>query len=155
LADVARSVVETTKPLALSRGLMLRTGKLSERLIAGDQGLLKHAVTNLVDNATKYTPTGGSVTVSVDEHDGAMVVAVKDTGIGIASSDQVRLFERFFRVKRRETVDIKGTGLGLAIVKSIIEWHHGRVWVESQLGEGATFYLLVPFGDISDVMTVR
>jgi len=108
-----------------------------------------------VDNATKYTPTGGSVTVSVDEHDGAMVVAVKDTGIGIASSDQVRLFERFFRVKRRETVDIKGTGLGLAIVKSIIEWHHGRVWVESQLGEGATFYLLVPFGDISDVMTVR
>ncbi len=155
LADVVRTVVETTKPLALSRGLMLRTGKLSERLIAGDQGLLKHAVTNLVDNATKYTPTGGTVTVSVDEHDGAMVIAVKDTGIGIAPGDQVRLFERFFRVKRRETVDIKGTGLGLAIVKSIVEWHHGRVWVESQLGEGATFSLLVPFGDISDVAIVR
>ncbi len=155
LADVARAVVETTKPLALSRGLMLRTGKLSERMIAGDQGLLKHALTNLVDNATKYTPTGGSVTVSVSEHDSAMVIAVKDTGIGIAPADQVRLFERFFRVKRRETVDIKGTGLGLAIVKSIVEWHHGRVWVESQLGEGATFYLLVPFGDISEVTTIR
>jgi PAS domain S-box-containing protein len=155
LADVVRNVVETTKPLALSRGLMLRTGKLSERLIVGDQGLLKHAVTNLVDNAIKYTPTGGTVTVSVDEHDGAMVIAVKDTGIGIAPGDQVRLFERFFRVKRRETLDIKGTGLGLAIVKSIVEWHHGRVWVESQLGEGATFSLLVPFGDISDVAIVR
>jgi PAS domain S-box-containing protein len=155
LADVARTVVETSRPLALSRGLMLRTGKLSERLIAGDQGLLKHAVTNLVDNATKYTPSGGTITVSVDEHDGAMVVAVKDTGIGIAPGDQVRLFERFFRVKRRETVDIKGTGLGLAIVKSIVEWHHGRVWVESQLGEGATFSILVPFGDISDVSRVR
>ena len=155
LADIARAVVETTKPLALSRGLMLRTGKLSERMIAGDHGLIKHALTNLVDNATKYTPAGGSVTVSVDEHDTAMVIAVKDTGIGIAPSDQARLFERFYRVKRRETVDIKGTGLGLAIVKSIIEWHHGRVWVESQLGEGATFYLLVPFGDILEVTTIR
>jgi signal transduction histidine kinase len=55
------------------------------------------------------------------------------------------LFERFYRVKRRETIDIKGTGLGLAIVKSIAEWHRGRVGVESQLGEGSTFYILVPF----------
>jgi PAS domain S-box-containing protein len=153
LADIARTVVETMKPQALSRGLMLRTGKLSERMIAGDHGLLKHALTNLVDNATKYTPTGGSVTVFVEEQDTAMVIGVKDTGIGIAPADQVRLFERFFRVKRRETVDIKGTGLGLAIVKSIVEWHHGRVWVESQIGDGATFYLLVPFGDIAEVGT--
>lgn len=155
LADVARSVVEAMKPQALSRGLTLRTGKLSERVIAGDQGLLKHALTNLVDNATKYTPTGGLVTVSVGEQDTAMIISVKDTGIGIATADQVRLFERFFRVKRRETVDIKGTGLGLAIVKSIAEWHRGRVWVESQLGDGATFYLLVPFGNLSEIDTIR
>jgi two-component system, OmpR family, phosphate regulon sensor histidine kinase PhoR len=147
LADVARGVVETMKPQALSRGLLLRTGQLSERTIVGDQGLLRHALTNLVDNAIKYTPNGGTVTVSVEEQDAAIVIAVKDTGIGIAAADQVRLFERFYRVKRRETVDIKGSGLGLAIVKSIAQWHRGRVWVESQVGEGATFYILIPCGE--------
>ncbi len=144
LADTVRTVTDSVAGQALSRGLSLTLGRLSERVIYGDQGLLRHAITNLVDNALKYTPTGGTVTVSVEERDEAMVVAVKDTGIGIAPSDQVRLFERFYRVKRRETIDIKGTGLGLAIVKSIAEWHKGRVWVESQLGEGSTFYILVP-----------
>jgi signal transduction histidine kinase len=137
-------VTDAVASQALSRGLALTPGRLSPRMIQGDQGLLRHAITNLVDNALKYTPTGGTITVSVEERDDAMVVAVKDTGIGIAPADQVRLFERFYRVKRRETIDIKGTGLGLAIVKSIAEWHKGRVWVESQLGEGSTFYILVP-----------
>ncbi|MFN8595322.1 MAG: ATP-binding protein [Anaerolineae bacterium] len=144
LADIARTVVDSMGGQSLSRGLTLATGRLSERTILGDQGLLRHAITNLVDNAIKYTPSGGTVTVGVEERGDAMVVTVKDTGIGIAPADQVRLFERFYRVKRRETIDIKGTGLGLAIVKSIAEWHRGRVWVESQLGEGSTFYILLP-----------
>ena len=145
LANVARSVVETLTPQALSRGLTLELGCLAERLIVGDHGLLRHAVANLVDNAVKYTPPGGKVIVSVDEREDAMIVSVKDTGIGIATADQVRLFERFYRVKRRETTDIKGSGLGLAIVKSIAEWHHGRVWVDSRTGEGSTFHILIPF----------
>jgi signal transduction histidine kinase len=145
LSDIARTVLESVSGQALARGLTLAVGSMSDRAILGDQGLLRHAVTNLVDNAIKYTPSGGTVTVSVAEHSEAMVVSVKDSGIGIAPADQVRLFERFYRVKRRETIDIKGTGLGLAIVKSIAEWHRGRVWVESQLGEGSTFYILVPF----------
>jgi PAS domain S-box-containing protein len=144
LTDIVRTVTDAVASQALSRGLALTLGHLSARMIYGDQGLLRHAITNLVDNALKYTPTGGIITVSVEERDEAMVVAVKDSGIGIAPADQVRLFERFYRVKRRETIDIKGTGLGLAIVKSIAEWHKGRVWVESQLGEGSTFYILVP-----------
>lgn len=145
LADTVRTVTDSMAGQALSRGLTLTLGRMSENVIYGDQGLLRHAITNLVDNAIKYTPSGGAVTVSVEQRDEAMAVAVKDTGIGIAPADQVRLFERFYRVKRRETIDIKGTGLGLAIVKSIAEWHRGRVWVESQLGEGSTFYILVPF----------
>jgi two-component system phosphate regulon sensor histidine kinase PhoR len=138
-------VVGSVKGQALSRNLNLTTSRLADRIITGDQGLLRHAITNLVDNAIKYTPPGGTITVSVDERESFMLVSVKDSGIGIAPADQARLFERFYRVKRRETIDIKGTGLGLAIVKSIAEWHHGRVWVESQLGQGATFYLLIPF----------
>jgi PAS domain S-box-containing protein len=144
LAEVVRNVVETMQGQAAARGVNLAAGNLASKLIQGDQGLIRHAITNLVDNALKYTSANGSVTVSVQESDKFMVVAVKDTGIGVAPADQARLFERFYRVKRRETIDIKGTGLGLAIVKSIADWHRGRVWVESQLGQGSTFYLLLP-----------
>lgn len=144
LAEIARTVIDAMQGQAASRDLKLTAGKLSPKIIQGDQGLVRHAVTNLVDNAIKYTSSGGSVSVSVQEGSDYMVIAVKDTGIGIAPADQARLFERFYRVKRRETIDIKGSGLGLAIVRSIADWHHGRVWVESQLGAGSTFYLLLP-----------
>jgi len=112
-------------------------------LIVGDGALIKRAVFNLVDNAIKYTPEG-SVTVRVRERDSYLVVSVSDTGIGIAPADQIRLFEKFYRIKRRDTIRIKGTGLGLAIVKSIAERHNGKVWVESKLGEGSTFHLVLP-----------
>ncbi|HET7375153.1 MAG TPA: ATP-binding protein, partial [Anaerolineae bacterium] len=144
LADIANNVVESMQDQASTRGVKLSTGILSQKLIQGDQGLVRHAVTNLVDNALKYTGANGSVKVSVQESHNFMVLAVKDNGIGIAPADQARLFERFYRVRRRDTIDIKGTGLGLAIVKSIADWHRGRVWVESQLGSGSTFYLLLP-----------
>jgi PAS domain S-box-containing protein len=111
--------------------------------IVGDGALIKRAVANLVDNAIKYTPEG-SVTVRVRERDSYLVVSVSDTGIGIAPADQIRLFEKFYRIKRRDTIRIKGTGLGLAIVKSIAEKHNGKAWVESKLGEGSTFYLALP-----------
>jgi len=111
--------------------------------IIGDEALIKRAVANLVDNAIKYTPEG-SVTVRVRERDSYLVVSVSDTGIGIAPADRIRLFEKFYRIKRRDTIRIKGTGLGLAIVKSIAEKHNGKVWVESKLGEGSTFYLVLP-----------
>ncbi|HID62824.1 MAG TPA: HAMP domain-containing protein [Anaerolineae bacterium] len=111
--------------------------------IVGDKALIKRAVANLVDNAIKYTPEG-SVTVRVRERDSYLVVSVSDTGIGIAPADQMRLFEKFYRIKRRDTIRIKGTGLGLAIVKSIAERHNGKAWVESKLGEGSTFHLALP-----------
>jgi two-component system OmpR family sensor kinase len=72
------------------------------------------------------------------------VIEVKDTGLGIAPTDQARLFEKFYRARRRETLAIKGSGLGLAIVRSIIQQHGGKVSVESKLGEGSTFRLSFP-----------
>jgi two-component system phosphate regulon sensor histidine kinase PhoR len=101
-------------------------------------------VANLVDNAIKYTPSGGSVTVGLSVRDTQALIRVTDTGIGIAAEDQVRLFEKFYRIKRRDTADIPGTGLGLAIVKSVVERHSGRVWVESELNKGSTFHVLLP-----------
>ncbi|MBN1935389.1 MAG: HAMP domain-containing protein [Anaerolineae bacterium] len=109
-----------------------------------DNTLVRQAIQNLVDNALKYTPGPGQVDVLLQANNDFLIVRVRDTGIGIATEHQRRLFEKFYRIKRRDTVHIKGTGLGLAIVKSIAERHKGRVWIESKLGEGSTFYFAIP-----------
>ena len=118
-------------------------------MVEADQALLQQALNNLVENALKYTEQSGKVHVRAEyvpaETKGPGVLfSVLDTGIGIAPVDQVRLFEKFYRVARRGKGEQRGTGLGLAIVKSIAERHAGRVWVESQLGKGSAFYLFIP-----------
>jgi PAS domain S-box-containing protein len=144
VGSLAKIVVAESLDRAKAKNLKLRL-ELPPTLppIIGDEALIKRAMANLVDNAIKYTPEG-SVTVRVREADSYLVVSVSDTGIGIAPADRMRLFEKFYRVKRRDTIRIKGTGLGLAIVKSIIERHNGKTWVESKLGEGSTFHLALP-----------
>jgi two-component system, OmpR family, phosphate regulon sensor histidine kinase PhoR len=106
-----------------------------------DLGLL---VRNLLDNAIQYTADGGAVEVSVDRQNGQAVVAVRDTGIGIPSRDQARIFERFYRVDRARSRETGGTGLGLSIVKHVAENHGGSVTVESELGRGSTFTVRLP-----------
>ncbi len=123
-------------------------------IVSGDAALLRQAITNLVDNAIKYTLSGGDVVVSLStdrasrarsEGEGRRaLIQVSDTGIGIAPEDHVRLFEKFYRVKRRDAADVPGTGLGLSIVKSIVERHEGTVWVESELNQGSTFTISLP-----------
>jgi PAS domain S-box-containing protein len=117
-------------------------------LVSGDRALLRQAVVNLLDNAVKYTPTGGRVaaSLSIDAQNGTSqaTIRVADTGIGIARDEQVRLFEKFYRTKRGDQSGASGTGLGLAIVRSIVERHGGKVWVESKLNEGSTFYVSLP-----------
>jgi PAS domain S-box-containing protein len=144
VGSLAKMVVAEAIGRAEAKNLKLRL-ELPRTLtpIIGDEILVKRAIANLVDNAIKYT-LEGSVTVRVRERDGYLVVSVSDTGIGIAPADQMRLFEKFYRVKRRDTIRIKGTGLGLAIVKSVAERHNGKAGVESKLGEGSTFYLALP-----------
>jgi PAS domain S-box-containing protein len=150
LNEIIKGVIDSLRGQADIKRLKLETS-LPDHLpaVIGDQTLLRQAITNLLDNAIKYTPTG-SVTVGVEEKDSQIVISVRDTGLGIAPADQMRLFEKFYRLKRRETVEIKGTGLGLAIVKSIAERHDGRVWVESKLGVGSTFYLALPKKQIAE-----
>jgi PAS domain S-box-containing protein len=122
-------------------------------IVSGDAALLRQAITNLVDNAIKYTPIGGRVTVGLSMRTegegkrGQAVVYVSDTGIGIAPEDQVRLFEKFYRVKRRDAPSVSGTGLGLSIAKSIVERHGGEVRVDSELNKGSTFRIILPLSD--------
>ena len=112
--------------------------------VEADQALLHQAVYNLVENAIKYTPKGGQVTLNLLSTAETLTFAIKDSGIGIQPEDKKRLFEKFYRGTHREALAQRGTGLGLAIVKSIAERHRGKVWVESELGKGSTFFLQIP-----------
>jgi len=148
LGAILVEAVDGMRARSAAKGLTLRLEPAEDvAMIAGDAALLRQAVTNLVDNAIKYTPSGGIVAVGLTVRNEQAVVRVSDTGIGIAPDDQVRLFEKFYRVKRRDTMSVQGTGLGLAIVKSIVERHGGKVWVDSELDQGSTFYISLPLGE--------
>lgn len=112
--------------------------------IRGDMALLKQAITNLVANGIKYAPKSGDLFLRAKESNGDVVISVKDNGPGIPEKDQIRLFEKFYRVKQPGTESIKGSGLGLAIVKSVAERHGGRAGCYSKKGQGATFYISLP-----------
>lgn len=112
--------------------------------VQADGALLHQGVYNLVENAIKYTPDGGQVTVSAHSSADQLTFQIADSGIGISKEDMPRLFEKFYRSSQREARAQQGTGLGLAIVRSIAERHGGKVWVESEIGRGSTFYLQVP-----------
>jgi PAS domain S-box-containing protein len=145
IGGVVKGVVRSYQTHAASKGLGLHVD-IADGLpeVMGDPTLLRQAIANLVDNAIKYTPSG-KVGVRAYLRENQVAIQVQDTGPGISQADQVRLFERFYRVKRRDSMEIKGTGLGLAIVKSIIERRHGgRVWVESKLGAGSSFIVVLP-----------
>lgn len=116
----------------------------TDRPARGDPELMERALANLVDNAVKYTEKGGSIVIGTVEKDGEIILSVADTGPGIPSEALPRIFERFFRVDRARSRALGGTGLGLAIVRHTMELLNGKTWVESRLGEGATFYLSLP-----------
>ena len=116
----------------------------SELFIEADRVLFQQVIYNLIENAIKYTPRGGRIILNLQITAGEMLLEVKDNGIGIDPKDQPRLFEKFYRGGQREAREQKGSGLGLAIVKSITEYHGGRVWLESRLGKGSTFFLKIP-----------
>lgn len=105
---------------------------------------IKLAITNLFDNSIKYTPAGGRVTASLQEKDKEICFEIKDTGLGIPSDEQKRVFTKFFRATNIKKIEPGGTGLGLFIAKNIIEAHKGRIWFDSKQGKGTTFYFTLP-----------
>jgi signal transduction histidine kinase len=145
MGDIILSAVDSARARTKARGLTLRVNQSDDgAVVIGDATLLRRVVSNLLDNAVKYTPKGGTVTVGWEKQGDRVLISVADTGIGIAKADQMHLFEKFSRVKRRETINIKGSGLGLAIVKSVVERHGGKVWLVSELNRGSTFYVDLP-----------
>ena len=99
---------------------------------------------NLVDNAVRFTPSGGAVTVSAHRHNGSVEICVSDTGVGIPPEHLPRLFERFYRVDSARAREDGGTGIGLAIARSVVEAHGGHLKAESEMGKGSSFTFDLP-----------
>lgn len=144
IREVARRIVDN-QLIAPQKRLSLTVDIADDLpLVNVDAYMIERATINLVDNAIKYTPAGGSVALIV-RHDAERVcVGVRDTGLGISLDDQKLLFRRHVRLRRREHQKIKGTGLGLFIVRSVAQRHGGDAWVESREGEGSTFWFSIP-----------
>jgi len=141
---VVRDVIERMRPMADSHQQTLKVDVLDLPPVSGNQRRLDQVAANLIGNAIKYTPDNGCINVSLREDDGFLILQVRDSGIGISLEDQRHIFEKFYRAESEATAKISGTGLGLSIVKAIIKKHGGRVWVESELGQGSTFTVLLP-----------
>jgi signal transduction histidine kinase len=112
-------------------------------IIQGDGPRLEQVMLNLINNATKFTPEGGSITVRVCKEDSGLVIEVKDNGIGIAKDQQDKLFKPYSRL-HSDRQSHPGLGLGLALAKQVVELHGGKIWVDSDTGKGSTFSFSLP-----------
>jgi len=113
-----------------------------------DEARLRQVMLNLLSNACKFTPEGGSITIRAKEDNGNLVVEVKDTGPGVTEEEQLRLFQPYYRTER-DRERLSGLGLGLALSKTLVELHKGQIWVESKRGEGAAFSFSLPLNGAS------
>lgn len=144
-AQFVQGCLETTQHRAAEKDLRISVN-MPQHLpdIAGDRRLLAEVLQNLLDNAIQYTLPGGQIMVSAEAGEGEVVFTVSDTGIGIPQAEQPRIFERFYRVDVARSREAGGTGLGLAIAKHLVEVHGGRIWVDSEVGQGSQFHFSVP-----------
>jgi signal transduction histidine kinase len=142
--DIAQTVRSTLEPLAADKKLAFKVELASELPPGrGDGRRLTQVLINLVGNAIKFTDAG-EVAIKAEANNGSFYVSVRDTGPGISAADQAKLFQEFQQADNAITRKKGGTGLGLAISKRIIEMHGGRIWVESQVGQGSTFAFALP-----------
>ncbi len=145
LTEMVARIVNSHLVPAEKQALTMRTS-ISDNvpIINIDTHMIERAIINLVDNAIKYTPNGAEVEVGVKRIDDTVIISVRDSGLGISPENQTNLFERRVRIAREEHKRIKGSGLGLFIVRSAARRHSGDAWIESQPGEGSTFFISIP-----------
>jgi two-component system phosphate regulon sensor histidine kinase PhoR len=145
LKSLIAGCVETAHFEAAQKGITVEIrGSDGLPTVQADSSMLREAVQNLLDNAVRYTPNGGRVTVETSARGNEIHIAVCDTGIGIPLDEQQRIFERFYRVDPGRSRELGGTGLGLSIAKHLVESHGGRIEVESEVGKGSTFRIILP-----------
>ncbi len=138
-------IVQVFRERAVRAGIQLRADIAPEIVaVRADQRRMKQLLYNFLSNALKFTPEGGEITIAARWERDELRISVADTGVGIAEHDQKRIFDSFYQVDSTLTKTKQGTGLGLALVRQIAEMHQGRVWLESEVGKGSTFYVQWP-----------
>ena len=145
LVAVLAQAVETSRPLIRARrhGLNVSAPE-TPVVVRGDHVRLVQVLSNLLNNAAKYTEVGGRIDLNLEPIGTVVDVSVSDNGIGISKENREKIFDRFFRAEDEAVQKVSGTGLGLAIVRSLIEMHGGYLQVESELGKGSTFSFNLP-----------
>ena len=144
LGRIITNLSADVEVLCQEKGLSCQLGQIQDLVVKGDAARLRELFMNLLDNAIRYTPAPGTVSVSLHREGEMAIVAIKDTGVGIAAEDMPFIFERFYRVDKARSRAQGGTGLGLAICRYIAEAHGGKIEVESQVGVGSTFSVWLP-----------
>jgi signal transduction histidine kinase len=145
MADLIETAVAGHRLVAGDKGIeILHTLPEEPGIVMIDKGRINQVLDNLIGNAIKFSPNGGTITVALEDREGEICVTVSDEGIGLAEDQRERIFDRFYQVDGSAIRRFGGTGLGLAIVKRIVDAHHGRVWVESEVNKGSTFYFTLP-----------
>ncbi len=146
LNTLMEDLVAEFSALAIAAGLVLKSNlQIAQSLtVLGDEEQLYRLFANLVTNAIQYTPAGGTVIIHLHQEEGTAVFAVQDTGSGISASEQLRIFDRFYRVNQDRARHTGGAGLGLAIAQAIAQSHQGTIQVQSALGQGSTFTVRLP-----------
>ncbi len=143
LAPLVEEVRQTLQNRLTEKNLSFSV-ELGPTAVWADEDRIREVLVNLLDNAVKYTPDGGSIKVSEVDRGDMQEFIICDTGIGIPRESIPRLFERFYRVDKARSREMGGTGLGLSIVKHIIDRHEGKVWVQSEVGKGSCFHFTLP-----------
>ena len=142
--DVLETSLKDVEPKAELSDIDIKIELERNLYVKGDQQQLAYVLTKLMDNAIKFTESGGKLEILAKHKDGFVEVCVKDTGIGISKENIDKIFDKFFQVDATTTRKYSGSGVGLAISKNIIEKHGGYIWVESELGKGTTFFFIIP-----------
>jgi two-component system OmpR family sensor kinase len=144
LHELVEELYEDMEIIADKKQIEINILKKESLSLHGDRLKLRQLLLNIVDNAIKYTPDCGHVSLSLEQDDGYAKIIVKDSGIGISKEEQPKIFDRFYRVDKARTREHGGSGLGLSIAKLIAEQHNGRIEVESDLNQGSTFSVYLP-----------
>jgi signal transduction histidine kinase len=146
MGGLVHEVMETLRPVAAEKAIALdATIPEASILVWADRDKINQVLMNLIGNAIKFTPAHGTVTVSASRNGNDDVqVSVSDAGPGIAPEEKEKIFDKFYQVAEVDGVKPKGTGLGLAICKALVELHGGRIWVDSEMNRGSTFYFTLP-----------